>query len=58
MVNFIMVFRESYKYINFFIRMMIAMSLAILALLAWLVLIVFVLVPKGLTVTEMFFYTS
>lgn len=53
-----MVFKESYKYINFFIRMMIAMSLAILALLAWLVLIVFVLVPKGLTVTEMFFYTS
>lgn len=55
MVNFMMVFRESYKYINFFIRMMIAMSLAILALLAWFVLIVFVLVPKGLIVTEMFF---
>lgn len=31
------------------------MSLAVLALLAWFVLIVFALVPKGLTLTEMVF---
>jgi hypothetical protein len=32
---------------------MLTMSLAVLALLAWLVLIVFSFVPKGLTLTEM-----
>jgi hypothetical protein len=34
---------------------MITMSVAILALLGWLVLLVFALVPKGLSVREMFF---
>ncbi len=33
------------------------MSLAILALLGWIVLIIFAIMPKGFTLIEMFFCT-
>jgi hypothetical protein len=34
---------------------MISVSLAVLALMAWVVMIVFAIVPKGLTITELLF---
>lgn len=37
------------------LQRMVAVSLAVLAILAWLVMIVFAMVPKGLTLSEMVF---